>query len=168
MPTTDRFADSVRHHFSNPPQDWTVRKLDPRRWAIVNTAEDIVSTHRTRADAEHNHSAGPYVRIWADRTAWYLGTSTDPRCRALTPEELRTIATVLIDLDHPEAPAACHRAWPDAEFCDVCDLPLRGPNRLCPHCDHCATEGCTNPLDDGEGFDGYCGDCADRRDHLYA
>ena len=51
MPTTDRFADSVRHHFSNPPQDWTVRMLDTRRWAIVNTAEDIVSTHRTRADA---------------------------------------------------------------------------------------------------------------------
>lgn len=81
--------------------------------------------------------------------------------------ELRIIATVLIDLDHPDAPAACHRAWPDAEFCDLCDLPLRGHNRLCPRCDHCATHGCANPLDDGEGFDGYCGDCADRRDHLY-
>ena len=167
MAVSDRFAHSVRYHFSNPPHDWTVRKLATRRWAVVNTADDVISTHPTRMAAEQNRTAGPYVRIWTDRTSWYLGTSTDPRCRALAPDELRIIANVLIDLDHPDAPAACHRAWPDAEFCDLCDLPLSGPNRLCPRCDHCATHGCTTPLDDGEGFDGYCGSCADRRDHLY-
>lgn len=28
--------------------------------------------------------------------------------------------------------------------------------------EYCSTEGCTNTLDDGEGWDGYCGSCADR------
>lgn len=28
--------------------------------------------------------------------------------------------------------------------------------------DICDTEGCGNRLDDGEGWDGRCGDCADR------
>lgn len=26
---------------------------------------------------------------------------------------------------------------------------------------------CLAPSNDGEGWDGYCGNCADRRDHLY-
>ncbi|ODQ95562.1 hypothetical protein [Mycolicibacterium holsaticum] len=163
----DRFADSVRYHFAHPPADWTIRRIDSRRWAVINTAGDTIDTHPTRSAAEHAAAAGPYVRIWSDRTAWYLGTTNDPRNRTLTPEELRTIATVLTDLDHPEAPAARHRAWPDTEFCDLCDLPLTGPDRLCPNCDHCDTEDCTNPLNDGEGYDGYCGDCADRRANLY-
>jgi hypothetical protein len=30
--------------------------------------------------------------------------------------------------------------------------------------DHCSTEGCTGRMDDGEGYDGYCGNCADRLD----
>ncbi len=73
----------------------------------------------------------------------------------------------MTDHDHPHAPADRPHAGPDAESCDLCDLVLTGPARLCPQCDHCAAEGCTAGLDDGEGFDGYCGNCADRRDHLY-
>lgn len=70
---------------------------------------------------------------------------------------------------HPDrgVPADRTPGWPDEESCDLCDLVLIGPARLCPQCDHCATPGCTASLEDGEGFDGYCGSCADRRDHLY-
>jgi len=67
----------------------------------------------------------------------------------------------LTALDHPDAR---RRGWPDAEFCDLCDLVLTGPARLRPSCDHCADPGCTASLEDGQGFDGYCGECADRRD----
>ncbi|MUL61058.1 hypothetical protein B5P44_00470 [Mycobacterium sp. CBMA 213] len=28
----------------------------------------------------------------------------------------------------------------------------------------CRTEGCTENADDGEGFDGFCGNCADREE----
>ncbi len=98
MAIPDRFADSVRHHFSNPPHDWTVRKLATRRWAIVNTADDVISTHPTRTAAEQNRTAGPYVRIWTDRTAWYLGTSTDPRCRALTPDDISRWRVPAVDV----------------------------------------------------------------------
>lgn len=30
------------------------------------------------------------------------------------------------------------------------------------HIERCRAEGCGNDLDDGQGFDGYCGDCADQ------
>lgn len=30
--------------------------------------------------------------------------------------------------------------------------------------DLCATPGCKNPTDNGEGYDGYCGTCADRKE----
>jgi hypothetical protein len=163
----ERFAQAVRHHFTHPPHTWTVAKHSARRWAVLDGDGAIIESTTTRAAAEDARRHGRYVLLWHDRTAWYLERSTDPRHRALTLSELRTVANILTDLDHPEAPAARHRAWPDAEFCDLCDLVLIGPARLCPTCDHCASDGCTSSLDDGEGFDGFCGHCADRRDHLY-
>ena len=30
--------------------------------------------------------------------------------------------------------------------------------------EHCAAPGCAEDNDDGEGFDGYCGNCADKRE----
>ena len=38
-----------------------------------------------------------------------------------------------------QAPAARCRGWPDAEFCDLCDLVLGGADRLCPICDYSRT-----------------------------
>lgn len=165
--THDRFAQVVRHHFTHPPQTWTVCRRAPRRWAVIDGDGTTVESTTTRAAAQDACRHGVYVMLWHDRTDWYLGRSTDPRNRALSVAELRTVADILTDLAHPDAPAARHRAWPDAEFCDLCDLVLTGPARLCPQCDHCASQGCIASLDDGQGSDGYCGDCADRRDALY-
>lgn len=33
--------------------------------------------------------------------------------------------------------------------------------------DTCDTPGCHNSIDDGEGWDGYCGECADIMDSEY-
>lgn len=162
------FTRAVRHHFTHTPQTWTVRKRAAGRWSVVDQDDNVVDSTTTRKAAEEARRNGTYVKLWNSRTAWYLGNATDPRNRTLSIVELRIVADVLTDLDHPEAPAARHRAWPDAEYCDVCDLVLAGTDRLCPVCDYCATEGCAESLADGQGFDGHCGNCADRRDHLYA
>ena len=161
------FARTVRHHFTHTPQTWTVCKRAARSWSVTDQDGQTVESTSTRKAAEEARQSGTYVKLWNARAAWYLCTDTDPRSRALSVEELRAVADVLTELDHPAAPAARHRAWPAAEFCDLCDLVLIGRSRLCPACDHCDTDGCTESLDDGAGFDGYCGDCADRRDHLY-
>lgn len=167
MTQPERFARAVRHHFAHPPQTWTVSQRAARRWAVIDQDGGTVVTTATRAAAEDACQHGTPVAQWNDRTAWYLARSTDPRNRALSTPELRTVAGILTALDHPEAPAARRRAWPDAEFCDLCDLVLIGRARLCPVCDHCASAGCVASLEDGQGFDGYCGTCADGRDHLY-
>ena len=39
---------------------------------------------------------------------------------------------------------------------------LTGGTLMCHSCRTCAAEGCDERNDDGEGYDGYCGNCADR------
>lgn len=87
------FESSVRYHFANPPESWTVRKAAERRWHVVNAAGDVVDSFTTRKDAEAElaRDGDRYGRIWRDRDAWYRGTSTDPRNRALSGEEQRIV-----------------------------------------------------------------------------
>mgnify|MGYP003606794879 CR=1 FL=1 len=126
--THERFAQAVRHHFTHPPHTWTVTRRAARRWAVIDGNGAIVESTATRAAAEDACRRGVHARLWHAQTAWYLGCSTDPRYRALSVAELRTVADILTALDHPGAPAARRRGWPDAEFCDLCDLVLTGPD----------------------------------------
>lgn len=68
-------------------------------------------------------------------------------------------------------------ATPCGTFCEGC---MGGHVKVCGICkdefegdpnlpaSSCATEGCDGAIDDGEGYDGYCGNCADRRERSRA
>jgi hypothetical protein len=96
-----------------------------------------------------------------------------------------TILTT-ITVDAPDAQSAIDEARRFAEACDPADGFADGWNDVskaegrptiadvsgfdvepiadddCTELDVCRTDGCSNDPDDGEGFDGFCGSCADR------
>jgi hypothetical protein len=81
------FAEGLRYHLANGPETWTVRKACERCWHVVNGAGDVVTSAKTRREAQADLTSGPYFRIWHDADAWYRGTSRDPRNRKFTDEE---------------------------------------------------------------------------------
>lgn len=96
------FEEGVRYHFANPPETWTVRKAAERNWRLVNAAGDMLMSFPRKRDAdtalEMSLDRQSYAgRIWHERNEWYLGTSRDPRNRALTADEQAVIARVLMD-----------------------------------------------------------------------
>jgi hypothetical protein len=99
------FEDAVRHHFANPPETWTVRKVADRYWAVVDQDGNTIETTSTKKAADAARTAGRYVTYWHERSAWYRGTDTDPRSRELTPDERSVVATVFAENGEPPADA---------------------------------------------------------------
>lgn len=81
------FEKCARWHFAHPPATWTVHKADTRTWHIRATDGAVIDRFTTKRAAEQARIDGTYAKLWHEKTAWYMGTSTDPRERALTVEE---------------------------------------------------------------------------------
>lgn len=90
------FEEGVRHHFANGPETWFVRKACDRLWHTVNGAGDVVTSSKTKREAQETLTGGTYYRIWHERDEWYRGTSRDPRNRQFTDAE-HEILSQLID-----------------------------------------------------------------------
>jgi hypothetical protein len=95
------FEDAVRHHFTNPPSTWTVRKVADRYWTVVDPHGTAIETHPTKKTAEQARASGTHVSIWHQKAAWYRGESRDPRSRTLTDEERAIAARVLLEVGEP-------------------------------------------------------------------
>ncbi|NTY62620.1 hypothetical protein [Mycolicibacterium sphagni] len=93
--TIAAFETAARSHFANPPATWTVHKVDTRTWHIRTTDGAVVDRFTTKRDAEQGCVAGTYVRLWHEKTAWYMGTSTNPRDRALSEQERAIIDEIV-------------------------------------------------------------------------
>jgi hypothetical protein len=53
--------------------------------------------------------------------------------------------------------------------CSVCGVPVDERLFMCEECQEkygCRTPGCDRDTSDGEGYDGYCGTCADKIDQV--
>lgn len=85
--TLTAFEKAARWHFANPPATWTVHKVDTKTWHIRAADGAIIDRFTTKRAAEQGRIDGTYVKMWHQKTAWYMGTSTDPRDRALTDDE---------------------------------------------------------------------------------
>ncbi|WP_088295430.1 hypothetical protein [Mycobacterium avium] len=81
------FEAAAREHLANPPASWVVHRVGPRNWQIRTRDGAVVDRCTTKTAAEQSRHGGTYVRLWQERTDWYLGRSTNPRDRPLTPEE---------------------------------------------------------------------------------
>ncbi|SLJ81148.1 hypothetical protein [Mycobacteroides abscessus] len=89
------FEKVARWHFANPPATWTVHKVDTRTWHIRAADGAVIDRLTTKRDAEQALIDGTYVKLWHEKTAWYMGTSTNPRERALTAEERAIIDNIV-------------------------------------------------------------------------
>ncbi|CPT78052.1 Uncharacterised protein [Mycobacteroides abscessus] len=89
------FEMSARWHFAHPPATWTVHKVDARTWHIRAADGAVIDRFTTKRAAERARVDGTYVKLWHAKTAWYMGTSTDPRERALTDEERAIIDDIV-------------------------------------------------------------------------
>lgn len=75
---------------------------------------------------------------------------------ALTPERPFLHGWNEVTAGHPVTPTSIHRV---SEFA----LEEVGSEAV-EEVDTCRSEGCTRSADNGEGWDGYCGGCADQQD----
>lgn len=93
------FEDGLCNHFDNPPSTWSVVKGSTRNWHIVDRqgVRRDASSHQTKQAAATDLASGRYEKRWQADTDWYLGTSTDPRLRPLTPDERAVVDRVLGD-----------------------------------------------------------------------
>lgn len=89
------FERAARWHFANPPASWTVHKVDTRTWHIRAADGAIIDRFTTKRDAEQGRVDGTYVKMWHQKSAWYMGASSDPRDRALTNEERAIINDIV-------------------------------------------------------------------------
>lgn len=109
-----QFDRAARWHFANPPATWTVHKVDARTWQVRALDGTVIDRCTTKTAAEQSRLSGNSVRLWQERTDWYLGRSTNPRDRPLTPEERGIIDAIT----RPDTARETIRA---ARFCDRCD-----------------------------------------------
>lgn len=106
-----QFERAARWHFANPPATWTVHKVDTRTWQVRTADGTVIDRCTTKAAAEQSSQSGSYVRLWQERTDWYLGRSTNPRDRPLTAEE----RAIIDGITRPATPLETIRA---VRFCD--------------------------------------------------
>lgn len=110
--TLSAFEDAAREHLANPPATWTVHRVAARTWQVRTRDGAIVDRCASKAAAVQSRQDGTHVRLWQERTDWYLGRSTNPRDRPLTADERAVIDEIL----HPADTAPGHvRA---VRFCD--------------------------------------------------
>lgn len=110
--TLPAFEAAAREHLANPPATWTVHRVAARTWQVRTRDGAVIDRCATKAAAEQSRQDGTYVRLWQERTDWYLGRSTNPRDRSLTADERAVIDQIL----NPTDMAAAHvRA---VRFCD--------------------------------------------------
>lgn len=93
------FEDAAREHLANPPATWTVHRVATRTWQVRTRDGAVVDRCATKAAAEQSRQDGTYVRLWQERTDWYLGRSTNPRDRPLTADERAVIDKILHPVD---------------------------------------------------------------------
>ncbi|MFV8161289.1 hypothetical protein ACNQVK_04065 [Mycobacterium sp. 134] len=72
-----------------------MHKIDTRTWHIRTIDGAVIDRFTTKRAAEQALIDGTYVKLWHEKTAWYMGTSTDPRERALTDEERSIINEIV-------------------------------------------------------------------------
>lgn len=97
--TLSAFRAAAREHLANPPATWTVHRVAARAWQVRTRDGAVVDRCATKTAAEKSRQDGPYVRLWQERTDWYLGRSTNPRDRPLTAEERAVVDQILHPAD---------------------------------------------------------------------
>lgn len=60
-------------HAANPPSTWRVVKAGPRLWNLVDQNDDVISSHRTKREAEEDKVSGPAVSLYEKEGRWYRG-----------------------------------------------------------------------------------------------
>lgn len=105
------FEAAAREHLANPPATWTVHRVAPRNWQVRTRGGAVIDRCTTKAAAEQSRQDGTYVKLWQERTDWYLGRSKNPRDRPLTAEE----RAIIDHITHPTDPAGTIAA---VRFCD--------------------------------------------------
>jgi hypothetical protein len=100
--TLSAFEAAVREHLANPPATWTVHRAAPRTWQVRTRSGTVIDRCTTKAAAEESRQHGNSVRLWQERTDWYLGRSTNPRDRPLTDDERAIIDRIMNPTAAPE------------------------------------------------------------------
>jgi hypothetical protein len=109
--TLSAFEAAAREHLANPPTSWTVHRVAARNWQVRTRDGAVIDRCPTKAAAEQSRQCGTYVRLWQERTDWYLGRSKNPRDRPLTAGE----RAIIHHITHPTDAPGTVRA---VRFCD--------------------------------------------------
>ncbi|MEU7631771.1 hypothetical protein AB0C34_17535 [Nocardia sp. NPDC049220] len=100
------FERAVREHLQHPPAEWTVKRIDARRWYVVDHRGATIARRTTKKAAHEAIEDSTERRIWDDNCAWYRGESTDPRVRQLTADEKAIVAQVLAEIGGADGPSS--------------------------------------------------------------
>lgn len=66
-------AEQVARHAANPPESWTVERVNARCWAVNDTDGHTVTSKNTRREAVAALTSGWDFEHWHKRARWYAG-----------------------------------------------------------------------------------------------